>query len=59
MKVLIATANKDLVLTMDNKLKFEPHTQNTCIFSVSPKKFEAIKKKARELGYNCFSLFAW
>jgi hypothetical protein len=59
MTVLIATANTQLFLDFNSKIKFEPSTANTCIFRITEKKFIQLRQYVRDLGYNPFSIMAW
>lgn len=59
MRVLIANANKDIVLKISPKIKFTSYSKNTSTFNIGLKSFDALVLKCEELGYNRYALFSW
>lgn len=59
MKVLIIKANQEIIKELHPKVEFKEETQNTCSFQIGPKAFCKLHSKAREKGYNPYSLLAW
>ena len=59
MTVLIANANAGIIRDIHPKVKFNPSTENTCIFNCTVKTFEKIRNGLRVLGLNPYAVMYW
>jgi hypothetical protein len=59
MTVMIAKANQDIFKEIHPRIKFKERSTNTCVFNVTGEKFNEIRNKLREKGYNPFAIMYW
>jgi hypothetical protein len=59
MTVLIANVNKDIILELYPKAKFEPSSTNTSTFKIGDKSFIKLRQGVRDKGINPYALMSW
>ena len=59
MTVLIANVNKDIILELYPKAKFEPSSTNTSTFKIGDKSFIKLIQGVRDKGINPYALMSW